>query len=265
MTGTTYERLIRCRTACIPLLLFTLYGAPASAAPCPAALDMNKSLDVLERRTDLLQRREWLMLEYLASDGSKKSRKLLDKEVANSQARATVVIEHAKTLASMPAAATPLPEEGTPDCETITRAKTAIDELMALREKEVAELTEQTYPFLSACDVIATDLVNVGAKSRKEGSSSADALLRMSVGIVLGPHTHRARMNLDDLDRLTGELFVPTSLSPRTLTAFGALRCLRNYQRAAVKPLTEATPALAECPTLSWSTLGLCVAAATKP
>jgi hypothetical protein len=36
--------------------------------------------DALEQHKDNLQRREWLPLEYLSSDGSKKSRKQLDAE-----------------------------------------------------------------------------------------------------------------------------------------------------------------------------------------
>lgn len=246
-------------------LLPLLGSAPSFAAPCAAAEAMRDGEGALEQRKDNLQRREWLLLEYLTSDGSKKSRKQLDLEVSNSMERTQRMMAHLESLKALPADTPEIPEDGTPACETITRVKVAIDELMDTRDKELTSLTGEKYPFLKACDEIGVKLVNLATSARKPGTTEKTiGMLKMTVDIVLGPQIHQARMNTQDFAQLVDEVFAADTPSPRAVAAYGALRCLRSYQRFAIKTLAEATPALAQCPATPWSELGLCLDAATR-
>jgi hypothetical protein len=260
------SRRLPARLAAALLCLFMLCGAPAHAAPCVAAVAMKDGAQALDQRKDLLQRREWLYLEYLTSDGSKKSRKRLEQEVANSQVRTAGMIEQLEALKALPADTPEIPEEGTPACETVTRVKAAIDGVLDVREKELAEVTAKTFPFLKACDEIGVQLVNLAASARKPDVTERQfALFKVTMDVMLGPQIHRARMDPADFGRLVDEVFAADNLSPRKVAAYGALRCLRGHQRARIKSLPESTPALTQCPTASWTELGLCLGPATQP
>lgn len=238
---------------------------PLQASECAAAKVMNDGTSALEQRKDNLQRKEWLLLEYLGSDGSKKSRKQLDQEVASSRQRTENMLSHLESLKSLPPDTPNVPEDGTPACETITRVKTAIDELMDTREKELLDLTGKKYPFLKACDEIGVKLVNLAANSRKpDVTPKSVAMIKVTVDIVMGPQIYQSRMDHADFARLVDEVFA-SALNTRAVAAYGALRCLRGYQRAPIKALPDATPKLAECPTTPWAELGLCLDQASRP
>ena len=245
-------------------ILALLLSAPGMGAECAAAQAMAAGTGELEQRKSMLQRREWLLLEYLSSDGSKKSRKLFDAEVAKSQERTTAMLAQLEPLHALPAGTPDVPEDGTPACATITQAKTAIDSFLDAREKELLDLTGQKFPFLKACDDMSVKLVSLAATARKEGASPKDAtLLKLTLDLVLGPQIRQARMPPDAFGKLTNEVFAAGDLSPRALVSYAALRCLRTYQRADIKTLAEASD-LAQCPTPSWIELGQCAEKATR-
>ena len=226
---------------------------------------MRDGADAMEQRKDNLQRREWLLLEYLSSDGSKKSRKQMDAEVASSLERTQRMMAHLESLKALPDDTPDVPEDGTPACEIITRVKDAGDELLDTRDKELATLTGEKYPFLKACDEIGVKLVNLAASARKPGTTASTvSMLKMTLGMVMGPQLRQAGMNHQDFEQLVDEVFAADTLSPRAVAAYGALRCLRSYQHAGIKTMAAATPALAQCPVTPWSELGLCLDAATR-
>jgi hypothetical protein len=254
------------RFARVLLIAAVLAGASASAAECPAAKAMAEGVKALEQRKDNLQRREWLLLEYLSSDGSKKSRKLFEQEVANSKQRTENMMAHLESLKALPPDTPDIPDEGTLACQTITQVKTAIDELMDTREKELLDLTGKTYPFLKACDEIGVKLVNLAASTRDpEVTPQSVAMLKTTVDIVMGPQIYQSRMDHRDFGRLVNEVFSASGLNPRTVAAYGGLRCLRGYQRASIKSLPDAAAKLAECPPSPWAELGHCLGTVTRP
>jgi hypothetical protein len=246
-------------------LLAVLGSSPSYAGPCAAAEAMRDGTDALEQRKDNLQRREWLLLEYLSSDGSKKSRKQLEAEVANSLERTQRMMVQLESLKALPDDTPEVPDEGTPACETITRVKVAGDEVLDARDKELATLTGEKYPFLKACDEIGVKLVNVAAGARKPGTTASTvSMLKLTLDMVMGPQIRQAGMNHQDFGQLVDEVFAADTLSPRAVAAYGALRCLRSHQRAGIKTLAAATPALAQCQVTPWAELGLCLDAATR-
>jgi hypothetical protein len=255
------------RRVCVPWVLagLSLAAGAGHAAECAAAKAMSQGSGPIELRKDELQRREWLLLEYLSSDGSKKGRKQLDIEVANSKQRSLDMMVHLESLKALPADTPDVPEDGTPACTTITTVKTAIDGLLDTREKELLDLTGKKYPFLKACDEIGVKLVNLATNSRKpDVTPKSVAMLKITVDIVMGPQIYQSRMDHADFAKLVDEVFAADTLNPRAVAAYGALRCLRGYQRVPIKALPEVTPTLAQCPTSPWTELGLCLDQATR-
>jgi hypothetical protein len=247
------------------LVTFAIRGLPAVAAECQAARTMTDGMKDLETRKELIQRQEWLLLEYLASDGSKSSRKLLTQEVEKSAQRTREMVGYLGELTALPADTPPIPEEGTPACGTMTRVHGAVMKLLDQRTAEIKKYYEKTYKFLWGCDNIAVQLVGLGDRLNSQDVKPETArMVRLTADIMMGPYIANARLQPDEFQSLANEVFAPSTLPGRTRYAYTALRCLRNYQRQEVASLPAATPALAKCDATQWQPLGQCVAEATR-
>jgi hypothetical protein len=238
-------------------------AAPAFGVECAAARAMADGEKDLEARKEAIQRPEWLLLEFLVSDKSKKSQKLFAEEVEKSARRGQEMTSLFAELQALPADTPPVPEDGTPACETITRAKASIDKLLADRDAEIKKFIHGDYKFIWGCDQIGMQLTNLGTKLNQPDSKVSAKTMALTVPIVMGPQSMAARMSPDELDRLTAEMFQPSTLPGRTRHAYGALHCLRNYQRIEFKPLAAVSEVLAKCETSQWQALGACVNEAT--
>ena len=237
----------------------------AHPADCPASRTLNESVRRLEADKSLLQRHEWLLLEYLSSDKSEASRALFEKEVKQSAERTRAAIAINAEVMALPAAALTSPQEGTAECEVLTRAATLNEELVSTRTKEIDAYTREQFPFLGACHQIADALVRYAAMARDPQTSSEKIRgTRIALSFALGPAMYRSRVSPDDFDVLAAASLESPELPDAPRTAYLSLRCLKHYQgqTRGLKPLKEAVSALAACNTVQWIELGTCTSSA---
>jgi hypothetical protein len=243
--------------------LLVVFASPAIAVECPAARAMVDGQKDLELRKDQIQRPEWLLMEYLVSDGAKKSRKLFADEVKRSLQRMNDMMKLVDEVKNLPAGTPDIPEDGTPACETYTKVKDGVSQLFDQREAEIKKYLYGDYKFVWGCDQIGEKLVALGESVNKPDSKVSPKSMMLVVSIAMGPQTMAARMQPKELDALAAEVFQPSTLPARTRYAYAAMNCLRNYQGAKIAPLAASTEALARCETAQWEPLGHCVNEAT--
>lgn len=243
--------------------LLVVLVAPAWAVECPAARAMADGEQEMESRKEAIQRPEWLLMEFLASDKSKKSQKLFNEEVARSAQRVTDMTTMLTELTSLPEGTPAIPEEGTPACETFTRVRTTVLKLLEDRDAELKKYLYGDYKFIWGCDQIGVKLVSLGNSINKPDSKVRPQVMVMAAGMALGPPMMAARMKQEEFDALAGEMFQPSTLQGRTRYAYAGLRCLRGYQGEKIAPLAASSEALGKCDATQWATLGQCVAEAT--
>lgn len=239
----------------------------ANGAECAAARAMDDDARELVVRKNELQRREWLLLEFLSHDKAKASRALYEKELAQSLDRIPKFVALNAEVAALPVDAA-ASEEGSAVCEVLTRAKRTIDELVDVRTAEIDAYYDTQFPFLKGCDQIAGALV-VYARRANDPQTSPETtrLTKLGLPVMLGPAMNSSRVSLDGFDALADAALEAPELADPTRHAYLALRCLRGYQRQARNPTTlnDAGPTLARCDTSHWIELGTCVSAGAFP
>jgi|SRR5215831_12427700 len=242
-------------------LLVLLVATPAMAAECAAARAMADGQQKIEQRKEAIQRPEWLLMEFLVSDGTEASRKMFADEIQRSTERTQSMSKLVQDMKDLPDDTPDIPDAGTPACEVITRVHTAVDQLLATREAEIRKYLDGDYPFIRGCDQIGTQLMTLGANkpgsktTLKGATRAANAALTSQLGAV--------KMSVADFNSLVGDMLAPSTLPGRTRYAYAAMRCLRNYQGVKILSLGGSSAALARCDTTTWEALGRCIATAT--
>jgi hypothetical protein len=250
--------------------LGVLAGLPPSqahGAECTAARTMDEDARELALRKDELQRREWLLFEFLSHDKARASRALYEKEIAQSLDRISAAAALNAEVAALPPGAAES-EEGSAECETLTRAKQETDELIDVRTVEIDAYYDKQFPFLKGCDQIADALVIYARRARDpQATPETMRLAKVGLPIVLGPAMNSSRLSLDGFDDLADAAVEAPELADATRRAYLALSCLKSYQGQArdLKGLSDAGPALTRCDTSHWIELGTCVSAAAFP
>lgn len=216
----------------------------------------------LEKTRDELQRREWLLLEFLSSD--RKTRKVYDEEIARSMERVSTVAGWTAELAQTPAVV----EDGTPDCERITRVKGDMDAMMKARVAEVDTYYLKTFRQLWGCEGIATSMTNVHASLRKpdvtEGTRRA---MMLALDFMTGPNQMAASVTGPAFQTMVGHVEMAPNLTPRQRYAYFGYSCLKRSQRQTkgLQSPDRIEAGLALCDDRHWMTLGPCVSALAQP
>jgi len=249
-------------------LMALAWASHAHAADCAAAQALNGSVHELELRKSAVQRREWLLLEFLTSDSAKASRALYAQEISRSVERMRVATAMNAEVASLPVDALTSAQEGSAECDVLTRVKKQTDEMISARTKEIDGYTHDQFPFLEGCHQIADALVRFAGLARDpQTKPETIRAARLALSIALGPAMYRSHVSPDDFDALAGASLEAPELAEPTRTAYLSLRCLKHYQGQTrrLKTLKDAAPALAACNPGHWIELGTCASTAVLP
>jgi len=251
--------------ACWIGLLVLSASMTLQAAECPAARAMKDGEKEFNARLETVQRQQWLFLEFLTSDGSKKSNELLAEEYGRNLVRQGQLADLAEEMKKMPGGAPDIPEEGTPACEVSTHAKDTVYKMVDESEAQLNKYYGDGYLFVLGCDLLAVNLLPLGNSVNEPDSKVDPKTLLFMAETALDPLIKSAKLKPADFKKLAGEILQPSQLPARTRYSYTALRCLRINQGVEMAPLAASNQALTKCATSDWVKLGKCVADATQP